>query len=272
MAGEILGFDLICVFNMNLTIEEPWEVADEDEFYFYHCFKLNDGGTIDGDWDISFDFENYIGNVDLCGKKVLDMGTATGYIAFAAEELGAREVTALDIPSLADEDRVPFRDFEYTLNKEQWATKYASYLERGRKGFWHVWNRKNSKVRVAYCTMEKLLSIDERFDVVIAGALLEHLGDPIKALGACCRLADKTVVIAFTPVDFDRGEFMRPLIPWTHSDLSYVWWVLSRDLYERVFENLGFKPEFRTSKAVRIGKSGERSIEERTTIVAHRIS
>jgi ribosomal protein L11 methylase PrmA len=46
--------------------------------------------------------------VDLCGKKVLDMGTATGYIAFAAEELGAREVTALDIPSLADEDGVPF--------------------------------------------------------------------------------------------------------------------------------------------------------------------
>ena len=85
-------------------------------------------------------------------------------------------------------------------------------------------------MRVSYCTIEDLLSVKGQFDVVLAGAIIEHLADPISALGAFCRLARETVVIAFTPLIHEPGEFMKPLIPWEHSDNSYVWWVLSKDL------------------------------------------
>jgi SAM-dependent methyltransferase len=256
---------------VKLHIEQPWIVLPDEEKYFYHSFLLNEGEVIYGDWDISEDFFGYIGNTDLLGKRVLDVGTASGFLAFSAEERGASDVVAIDIPSLAAENRVPFKDFEYSQNKIAWANKYAPYIARARKGFWYVWHKKKSKVRVSYCTIEDLLSVEEQFDIVLAGAIIEHLADPISALGAFCRLAKETVVVAFTPLAQEAGEYMKPLIPWDHSDLSYVWWVLSKDLYDRIFFNLGFKPEYRPSRAVRLGPNGERTVEHRTTIVARRI-
>ena len=120
---------------MELKQELPWKVHRDEEKYFYHCFELSDGEVIQGDWDISNDFDGYIGNTELTGKSVLDVGTASGFLAFTAEERGAIDVVALDIPDLASENRVPFKDFEYSLDKKAWANKYAPYLERARKGF-----------------------------------------------------------------------------------------------------------------------------------------
>ena len=136
-------------------------------------------------------------------------------------------------------------------------------------GFWYVWHKKKSEVGVVYGGLDSLIYTKERFDVVIAGALIEHLSDPVTAIGNICRLATETVILAFTPVAREPGEFMKPLVPWTNPDHSYVWWVLSEDMYRAVFRNLGFSIEFKPVSAVFV-RGETREEVPRCTIVATR--
>jgi 2-polyprenyl-3-methyl-5-hydroxy-6-metoxy-1,4-benzoquinol methylase len=68
--------------------------------------KSRDGEVIQGSWTIP-DFGNYIGGYNLRGKSVLDVGTASGYLAFSAELAGAY-VTGLDAATAQEVRHVPF--------------------------------------------------------------------------------------------------------------------------------------------------------------------
>ena len=52
--------------------------------------------------------------------------------------------------------------------------------------------------------LSELRRADERFDVVIAGAIVEHLSHPVSALGALERLAQEAVIIPFISHQFCR--------------------------------------------------------------------
>ena len=83
-------------------------------------------------------------------------------------------------------------------------------------------------------------------------------------------LADEALIVSFTPVEDTDDQIMRPAIDWDDPAFGYTWWMLSRGLYERVFENLGFSVEFMTSTAVM--RAGEHMVDvERPTIVARRL-
>jgi hypothetical protein len=247
-----------------LTRVNPWALPRLEDCIFYHSISLPDGERIVGDWEIA---DGYLGGVSLDGRRVLDVGTAGGAIAFAAERDGAT-VTAMDVKSLKDQDRVPFVRNLYLQNKAQWATAGDHLLQKSKSGFWYCWHRLSSKVSVCYENIFSLYETDERFDVVIGGAIIEHLADPVSAIGGMCRVADEAVLLAFTPVDAAPGTFMRPLIDW-NPEADYVWWVLSKELYIKIFDGLGFDTHFRIASAIEI-KRGVRSLVNRTTIVAVR--
>src|SRR4249920_1356812 len=67
---------------------EPWPLPRREDCFFYHDLDLPGGTTIGGHWDIRGHFDQYIGNQTLNGKKVLDVGTASGFLAFGAEQGG----------------------------------------------------------------------------------------------------------------------------------------------------------------------------------------
>jgi len=199
----------------SLNYIAPRDLPEKQSCYFYHSIDLPEGESIGGAWDIRGRFSQYIGGCDLRGRTVFDVGTAGGFLSFSSELEGAAAVTALEVPSLFNQTRVPFAGREYVLNKREWALKNDSGLERAKNGFWYCWHKLNSSVRVCYNTLDDLYSVDERFDVVLAGALLEHLGDPVSAIGAICRLARETAIIAFTPVDIHaENAYLRPLVEW----------------------------------------------------------
>jgi hypothetical protein len=82
------------------------------------------------------------------------------------------------------------------------------------------------------------------FDVIIAEAVVEHIADPVSAIGFWARIAKEAVLIPFTTI-FDTDDLvMKTITQWDDSSMAYAWWELSRGLYERVFDNLGFDVRF----------------------------
>ena len=102
---------------------------------------------------------------------------------------------------------------------------------------------------MTYTPIRALQYYDEKFDVVLAGAIIEHLADSVSTIGAICRMAKEAVIIAFTPVEIDQAQFMRTMETLGRTPRSTTsWWVLSEGLYRRVFANLGFEIELSTSR------------------------
>lgn len=244
--------------------EVPSSVSIQD-CDFYHSIDIPNAPPINGAWDLRGKFDEYIGGVDVRGRSVLDLGTATGFLAFETEKRGARSVVAHELESLLSFDRVPFANGPGWDNKAEWAAREAKGLDRQKAGFWFVRRALNSKVQAMYGSIPDLLSFSGRFDIVIAGALMEHLADPVTAVGAACRLATKTVVVGFTPVHDSDDEFMKPLIEWSDPNSNYVWWAASRGLYRRVLNNMGFDMAVKPCNIERGG-----ALVQRSTIVAER--
>jgi hypothetical protein len=232
--------------------EPPWPMPVRGDCEFYHSLDFPDGETVDGNWDIRGRFDDYIGRYPLAGKSVLDVGTASGFLAFSAEQRGAR-VSALDVRHAAEFVRLPFQDSPYYRDRLAWAEQWQTrQLLPRKRGFWYAWYKYKSAVEVHYLPLERLPLWPRRFDIVIAGAIVEHLADPISAIGTFARLADEAVIIAFTPVHESDDLAMHVLNGWIDPQLDYSWWMLSRGLYRRVFENLGFSVEFKQSSALNV--------------------
>jgi Methyltransferase domain len=252
----------------------PWAAPPREACTFYHCLDFPDGESVTGHWDLRGRFSAYVGGYPLSGKSVLDVGTASGFLAFSAEAAGAR-VTALDLPGATEFDRVPFHDSLHYRDRAAWAARWDECWFRPlRNGFWYAWHKYRSGVEVVYAPMRELCCWKRRFDVVIAGAIVEHLADPVSAIAALARLADEAVILAFTDVGDSEEPLMRPMTAWTDRALDHGWWMLSRGLYRQLFANLGFDVEFRRCTAVSnpaFVNSLAAPVEvERPTIVARR--
>src|SRR5687767_13478815 len=91
---------------------KPWPKAAVEDCQFYHCMDFPKGESVKGPWDIRGQFEQYIGSYPLAGKTVLDVGTASGFLAFSAEKAGAK-VTTLELKTLAEICLLPFDSQPY---------------------------------------------------------------------------------------------------------------------------------------------------------------
>lgn len=254
--------------------QPPWAPPPLEACAFYHSLDFPDGGSVIGHWDLRGRFDAYVGGVALAGKILLDVGTASGFLAFSAEAAGAH-VTALDAANAREFDRVPFHDSRHHQDRADWAEAWDERWFRPlRNGFWYAWHRYSSRVEVFYAPLASLPSWDRRFDVVIAGAIVEHLADPVSAIAAWTRLARETVVLAFTDVVDSDEMLVRPMTDWKDRAVDHGWWLLSRGLYRRLFDNLGFEVEFRRATALSNPSFTKahtaQVLVERPTIVARR--
>lgn len=219
---------------------------------------------MEGAWDIRGLFEEYIGNYFIKGKTVLDVGTAAGFLAFEAERAGAR-VTAIDALSGAEFDRIHFRESPYHLDRALHVAQTNQWFTKIKASFWYSWYRYRSNVEVVYTPLAHLPYWHRKFDVVFAGAIVEHLSDPISIIGNLAALANEAVIISFTPVIESDVQFMQTANDWTNPNQNFTFWTLSTALYKRIFENVGFSVEFVPARARFAG-----SLVTRPTIIARR--
>jgi SAM-dependent methyltransferase len=247
-----------------MIYEKPKAMPHRDECYFYHTMTYPDGETVSGRWTIP-NFADYIGNYDIKGKTVLDVGTASGYIAFNAEQAGAAEVTGFDMQDSREELRL----LPFAKNEKGIIQKEASIIPM-KNSWWYGWHKNKSKARCIYAPIGKLYECDLMVDIVIAGAIVEHISDPVYAIGAWAKVAREAIIIPFTPYLPENELYMKPLVKWNNPENNYTWWVLSAGLYHRVFDNLNFDVSFNMVSTAEWNKPEGVCFIERPTIIAKR--
>lgn len=225
--------------------------TDAKGVYWYHSMDLGSGESVIGDWDLRDRFREYSGALDFRGKTVLDVGTASGFLAFEAERAGGN-VISLDMPANGDWDVVPYalepvgESIEDQLKRhlqDADACKRAS-IKNLRKGFYYAHTMNQSKVRL-YESSVYTIGEDLGFvDVAIVGSILLHLRDPFKALHKILSVTKSQVVISDLHDDGAIGN--RPtmeFLPNPHRDIpnANAWWRLGVPVIIKMLDVLGFE-------------------------------
>ena len=222
---------------------EPRHVTNVDECYFYHHMDLPGLEEVGRGWDLRKTIDDYLGHFDFRGKRVLDVGTASGFLTFEMEKRGA-EVVSFDRSSSADWQLVPFGAKGFDVAKAQAAMK--TFMDPLRNGYWLAHRLLNSRARVYYGDIYNIPDEIGQFDVVFLGMVLPHLREPFYALAQTARLSrDAVIITQQAPKDqapiasFIPNARMNP-----DNASSYdAWWVFSEGCFREMLEVLGFKIE-----------------------------
>jgi len=166
-------------------------VTDIEECEFYHVMDRPDGGVWGGQWDLRPHVDEYLGHFDLKGKRVLELGTASGYLCFEMERRGA-DVVAYDIGPQQDWDIVPFAQYDYKSHSPEW----RKYIEGFKKAFWYAHAAYGSKAKAVYGSVYDVPGEIGEVDVATFGSILLHLRDPFQALYSGTRLVKDTVIVS----------------------------------------------------------------------------
>ncbi|HEY7335596.1 MAG TPA: hypothetical protein VH639_11985 [Bryobacteraceae bacterium] len=228
--------------------EEPVYVADPSGCFFYHSMDLPHFGLQIGHWDIRKDVDNYLGNQNFQGKSVIDIGTASGFLAFEMEKRGA-EVIAFD-RDLADTDDdvglIPFHNFErrFGVTFQHVVEQRIAMQRKLRNSFWLSHRLLKSNVRLhagnVYTGIRGIAPVDYCF----FGNILLHLRDPLRALSVFAPLVREKIIVTETREDIGKEMSDAPVLFFRPNleDLGNVgtWWYLTPAVVKQFLQILGF--------------------------------
>jgi len=144
-----------------MCYETPWHVEGLEGTQFYHHTTLPGIGEVAGHWDLRHCTDAYLGNYDFQGKRVLDVGAASGYLSFELEKRGA-EVVSFDLDDGANWNIVP----HFAIDLAEVRAAHSASLVRIKKAYWLSHRLLGSEARAHY---GDIYAMDERlgeFDVV----------------------------------------------------------------------------------------------------------
>jgi len=224
--------------------EQPWNITSVDQCNFYHTTDIPGIGLAEGQWDLREGVDEYLGPYDFTGKRVLEIGPATGFLTFQIEKT-AREVVAVELPM----DRnfwnaVPYEKLGLSRGRNQGWTdvekQFHEHIGRIRNGFWFCHSKFGSKAKVYQGSSENLPEALGEFDVVLLASILLHTRSPVAIIESCARLVTDTIII--TEV-FDAALGEGPvcsLVPTAGNTAWDTWWRFTPRFFTQYLEVLGF--------------------------------
>jgi SAM-dependent methyltransferase len=215
---------------------QPRDVDDLKQCFFYHVMELPDVGVVGEQWDLRDTVDQYLGNVDFRDRRVLDVGTASGYLTFEIERRGGT-VVSFDLGPNDAWDMVPYQQSGYDI-EEQIANK-RRLLQRLINAYWFAHAQLHSQAKAAYGNVYQIPEALGEFDVVVLGSILLHLQDPFQALQSAAKRSSKLMIITdmFLPTD---DPIMRFLPDGRNLKPADTWWLISEGCIERMLGVLGF--------------------------------
>lgn len=179
----------------------PRLVEDLADCDFYHSMDIPGHGHVEGQWDLREGLSAYLGQIDVAGKRVLELGTADGYLTFEIERRGA-EVVSYDLSPDHRWDVVPYArpalSTARTSDPGHWLTtedRFKRGIGRLNNAYWLGHRAYGSKARVVYGDVYSVPEEVGQVDVAVFGAILLHTRDPFAALQSPLRLTRETVVV-----------------------------------------------------------------------------
>jgi SAM-dependent methyltransferase len=208
-------------------------VVDLADCDFYHVVELPGGGLAQGQWDLRATVDDYLGGVDFSGKRVIEVGPASGFLSFHMEQQGAR-VCCVEPPMDAFWDLVPWPDIEETRRG------FADHIVRIRNSFWYLHQIYGSNVA---CYEADLLNLPEdlpKFDVALFGSVLLHCRTPLKLIEAIGRQIEGQIIITERYFPELEAEPVCRLVPSRENRVSETWWEFSSQLLQKFLAIVGF--------------------------------
>lgn len=170
---------------------EPRNITDLNECVFYHSHAFPDGEKVEGSFDLRAGIDDYIGRLDLKGKRVLEIGPASGGVSFAMEQRGA-EVVSIELPPDGKWDLIPYADLDQSAKVET----FRQHLEKLRNGYWYAHRKYNSNNKVIYRHVYDIDASIGEYDIAVFGLVLLHLRDPFLAMQRVLdRVTEKAVIV-----------------------------------------------------------------------------
>lgn len=237
---------------------KPREVADLNQCYFYHTMEIPGYGLVTGQWDLRESVRRYTGGVDFRGKRVLEVGTASGFLCFSMEHEGA-EVVAYDLSEDQSWDLVPYAQVDTDLEAENRRNTICAI----NRGYWLAHKAFKSKARVVYGTVYDIPVGIGTVDVSTFCSVLTHVRDPFLALVNAARLTRDTILVTELVSEdalatVGQAPTMEFLPKFRKGQPIDGWWCLNPGIITQFLGVLGFQDTevtFHTQQSVWGGKS-----------------
>jgi len=216
---------------------EPMDVASPEGCYFYTTIDIPGFGLMSGDWDLRDGIEDYLGREEFAGKRVLEIGPASGFVTFEMERRGA-DVVSVELAESVGWDFAPYPEDILKPHRERAACRRAPL----NKSYWLAHRTYGSKAKVHYGSAYDLPKELGRFDIAIIADVLLHTRAPLQIIEECAKFADTLIVTDLRYDDIDAMPVMR-LVPDAdnHDWSSRSWWHLSSKLISQWLGVLGFR-------------------------------
>ena len=213
------------------------EDADLSDLVWYHAVELPDGTVLPGAWDLRGHEPAYLGGVDVAGKRVLELGPATGYLTFYLERMGA-EVVAFEAGFDVSIDVLPFRGRE---EPEERRRVMQDTIDRNHDAWWYLHRTLGSSATFVQGNIYDMPADLGTFDITVVGAILLHLREPWGALSQAARRTTETMIVT-EPLQDDECPPESNIMRFSPSAEHHLtnWWSIYPGAVVSMLSRLGF--------------------------------
>ncbi len=223
-------------------LRNHWADIELAECDFYHASALSDGTVVPGPWDLRGHEHLYLGEVDLAGERVLELGPASGALTYFMEDAGA-EVVCFDVGFDVCGDILPLPGLDPQVQQAD----YVRMVSRVQNSWWYLHRDRRSQAKIAYGSIYDLPGDLGGFDTSVFCAILLHLRDPFRALQEAASRTRRRIVVTDALQDPSLGTEDN-LLRFASANFQNLtlWWTLTPGTVRHMLRHLGFS-ELRTS-------------------------
>jgi SAM-dependent methyltransferase len=213
----------------------PWDVRNADDCFFYTTMDIPGHGLVKGHWDLRANRDEYLGKYGFAGKRVLEIGPASGFLTFEVEKLGA-SVVAVEV-----RDDLPWDIVPYSGSLPADAHEYRrEQIRLLKNSFWFAHRMHGSRAKVWYGDAYNIPNELGKFDVAILSAVLLHVKSPLLLMAECAKRASALIITDLHHDDLEGKPICR-LVPSAENHSWETWWNFSSDFIRQFASVLGYR-------------------------------
>jgi len=210
------------------------DVTSMEACEFYHVVDLPDGPPTRGQWDLRKTADRYLGNVDFAGRRVIEIGPASGFLSFHMERRGAR-VAVIEPPMESFWDLVP----QSAANLDHVRSSFGSHIEQIRNSFWYLHKLYRSSVECYEIDAYRIPPQPIKFDIGVLGSVLLHVSSPVRMLESVAAVVADRIILTERYFPELTDQPVCRLLPTAANGSLETWWEFSPKFFEQYLGVLG---------------------------------